>query len=333
MPWEPPPRRSATARDARSCSAASSGGQSSRPPHRIQAATGCAVWVDTFPAVIEQGRGIPRFDAGALLPRAGHRRAGRHRHAGRGRHPGARSRSSATRSLGRSSLLADDCEVVVVAPGGVRGHLGLDAVADVLDLDDRRAVRRRRRRPRAPPTGDLDVMTMGAMVAALQPEGAIVVNEAATSGLGWAIALRRRRPARGVLAHRRCHRPGPPCRRRRRGGRTRPQGDRPPGRRFGHVHAAGAVDDGSRVARRHGRRLRQPGLPHPADGAAPHRPRRPGPAGPVAHRPRRARRSTGSRWPGASASRACRRRRSTNSRAGLERGLATDGPYLVEVLL
>jgi acetolactate synthase-1/2/3 large subunit len=152
---------------------------------RIRSATGCAVWVDTFPAVVEQGRGLPRFDSIPYFPeQAIEALAGVRTLIIAGTHPPVAF--FGYRSLGRSSLVADDCESIVVAPGGVRGHLGLTAVADALQVP---AARQAADTGRAvEPGGDLDVMTMGAMVAALQPEGAIVVNEAATSGLGWAVA-------------------------------------------------------------------------------------------------------------------------------------------------
>lgn len=152
---------------------------------RIRAATGCAVWIDTFAAVVEQGRGIPRFDSVPYFPEQAIDAL-----AGIGTLIVAGTRPPVAffgyESVGRSSLVADDCESIIIAPGGVRGHLGLDAVADALELPavGDAAVKD----PAQVPTGDLDVMTMGAMIAALQPEAAVVVNEAATSGLGWAIA-------------------------------------------------------------------------------------------------------------------------------------------------
>ena len=152
---------------------------------RIAAATGCAVWVDTFPAVLEQGAGIPRFDSIPYFPEQAIEAL-----AGVRTLIVAGTRAPVAffgyKSVGQSDLLPERCETIVVAPGGVRGHLGLDAVCEALELDGKVAATD----AAAPevPTGDLDMFTMGAMVAALQPEGAVVVNEAATSGLGWAIA-------------------------------------------------------------------------------------------------------------------------------------------------
>jgi acetolactate synthase-1/2/3 large subunit len=132
---------------------------------------------------VESGRGLPRFEAIPYFPeQAVEALAGIRTLVCAGtRAPVA---FFGYRSLGRSDLLADGAEVITLCPPGSRGRLGLDALvaalecppAPVTDLD-------------APglPSGALDLFTMGQVVAALQPEGAIVVNEAATSGLGWAM--------------------------------------------------------------------------------------------------------------------------------------------------
>lgn len=152
---------------------------------RVQAATGCAVWVDTFPSVVESGRGLPRFDSVPYFPEqaidalasvetlivAGTR---------------APVAFFGYRHLQRSELLGDQAQVIEIAPPGVRGGAGLTALADALDAPDHAAATDTEAAP--VPSGDLDIMTMGALVAALQPEDAVVVNEAATSGLGWAVA-------------------------------------------------------------------------------------------------------------------------------------------------
>lgn len=151
----------------------------------IRDATGCTVWVDTFPAVVEQGAGIPRFDAVPYFPeQAIDALADVDVMLAFGTRPPVAF--FGYQHLGVSDLLPESAEASSLVPPGVRGHLGLDALVAALDagpLPTASAVE-----TPAMPTGDLDVMTMGAVVAALQPEGAIVVNEAATSGLGWAIA-------------------------------------------------------------------------------------------------------------------------------------------------
>ncbi len=153
---------------------------------RIRAETGCRVMVETFPAVLESGRGVPRFDAVPYFPEqaidaladvdvvvtAG------------ARVPVA---FFGYEHVGRSHLLPDGADAVPLAPAGVRAHAGLAPVLEELgaggapiEIADAEAP--------SMPSGDLEVMTLGGTVAALQPEGAIVVNESATSGLGWAVA-------------------------------------------------------------------------------------------------------------------------------------------------
>lgn len=148
---------------------------------RIAEATGARILVDTFPAVLEQGRGLPRFDAVPYFPEqaidaladvrtlicAGTR---------------APVAFFGYRSVGRSSVLPDDCEVLTAVGPGARGHLALDLLVEALGCPPAGVTEPD---PVGEPTGDLDVGSMGAMVAALQPEGAVVVNESATSSLGW----------------------------------------------------------------------------------------------------------------------------------------------------
>ncbi len=151
----------------------------------INASTGCPVWIDTFPAVLEQGSGVPHFDAVPYFPEqaldvfadvdtlivAGTT------------DPVA---FFGYQKLGVSRLLPETSEVIAIAPAGVRAGEGLEPLRAALGAG--RSSVSITDAPPTVPTGDLDTMTMGAMVAALQPEGAIVVNESATSGLGWAIA-------------------------------------------------------------------------------------------------------------------------------------------------
>lgn len=152
---------------------------------RIQAATGCRVWVDTFCAVLEAGRGVPRFDAVPYFPEQAIDALD-----GIDTMVLAGTRDPVAffgyRSVGRSSLLRDDAHTITIAPPGVRGAVGLDALVAALGAAP--AARVEDRPPADIPTGELDMISMGALVAARQPDGAIVVNEAATSGLGWAIA-------------------------------------------------------------------------------------------------------------------------------------------------
>ncbi|MEM8902476.1 MAG: acetolactate synthase large subunit [Actinomycetota bacterium] len=152
--------------------------------HRIAAATGAAVWIDTFTAVAEQGRNRPAFPTVPYFPEQAIEalsEVGTLIVAGT-RQPVA---FFGYETVGRSGLLSDGVEIISVTPPGERGHRGLDAVVEALECPpvdpvDRPAVDL--------PVGELGVGTLGASLAALVPEGAIVVNEAATSGLGWGAA-------------------------------------------------------------------------------------------------------------------------------------------------
>ncbi len=158
-----------------------------RAAARIAAATGCRVHVDTFCAVLEQGSGLPSFPAVPYFPEQAVDAL-----ADLDALVVAGTRSPVAffgyRSLGRSHLVPERCDVWTLCPPGSRGHLGLEALADALDAPEGPTASPAAAPPEAPAGGALDLLTLGQTVAALQPEGAIVVNEAATSGLGWAIS-------------------------------------------------------------------------------------------------------------------------------------------------
>ena len=83
-----------------------------------------------------------------------------------------------------SRLAPEACERVVLAAPEEDGVGALEALADALGAP--RGVSALSRAPLPElPSGALDVGTLGQAVAALQPEGAIVVDEAATSGAVW----------------------------------------------------------------------------------------------------------------------------------------------------
>jgi acetolactate synthase-1/2/3 large subunit len=74
--------------------------------------------------------------------------------------------------------------VVALAPPGVDAPGALGVLADAVGEDPAHAERARAE----PPTGDLGVGALGDAVAATLPDDAVVVEEAATSGLGFAVA-------------------------------------------------------------------------------------------------------------------------------------------------
>ncbi|MEO1060240.1 MAG: acetolactate synthase large subunit [Actinomycetota bacterium] len=151
---------------------------------RIADATGAAVWIDTFTSVVEQGRTTPSFPTVPYFPeQAIEALAGVQTLIAAGTGPPVAF--FGYESVGRSGLLPAGVEVITITPPGERGHRGLDAVVDALGCPAAPEVDRP---PVELPTGSLDAATLGASLAALVPYGAIVVNEAATSGLGWGAA-------------------------------------------------------------------------------------------------------------------------------------------------
>lgn len=77
-------------------------------------------------------------------------------------------------------LVADGAAVLELAPVSADPRDALDALADALDAPDTWAIAEVRERP-APPQGRLSSEAMAVAVAALLPDGAIVVDEAITS--------------------------------------------------------------------------------------------------------------------------------------------------------
>jgi acetolactate synthase-1/2/3 large subunit len=151
-----------------------------RAAARVAAATGAALWCETFPARLERGRGLPRvarlpyfpeqavealaaFDVLAL--------AGAPQPVAFFGYPGGPSRLARAESL---APLAGPEHDAVRALAALADALGAPAAAP-LPPDAAPAP--------VPTTGALDPASLGAVLAALQPEGAIVVDESISSGL------------------------------------------------------------------------------------------------------------------------------------------------------
>ena len=162
------------------------GGRALRAPAlraaaRIAAHTGCKVWTETFAARHERGRGIPDFPRLPYFPEAAREAlsglaalvlAGARDPVAFFGYPGQPSR-----------LVPDGCELVACCDahadaGGVLEDLASALGAPAGELRDAA-------RPAAA-AGALDVPALGRTLAALQPDAAIVVDEAATSGQAWA---------------------------------------------------------------------------------------------------------------------------------------------------
>lgn len=145
---------------------------------RIAAATGARLLCETFPARLERGGGLPAVDRlGYFAEQATAQFAGV-------RHlvlAGARSPVAFFAYPGRpSSLVPPECEQHVLATDHEDVTEALEHLADLVWTESPM--------PPAParvsaPTGPLDAQAMAAAVGATLPEGAIVVDEANTSGL------------------------------------------------------------------------------------------------------------------------------------------------------
>jgi acetolactate synthase-1/2/3 large subunit len=149
---------------------------------RIQAHTGCRVWTETFAARHERGAGLPDFPRLPYFPEQ------------------ARATLSGVEELvlvgtrnpvaffaypnQPSRLAPEPCTITTLCGAHDEAAASLEALAHELGAPHEVALEER---PRvAPASGPLDVGALGRTLAALQPEGAIVVDEAATSGLAWA---------------------------------------------------------------------------------------------------------------------------------------------------
>jgi acetolactate synthase-1/2/3 large subunit len=153
-----------------------------RAAARVAAQTGAAVWTETFAARHERGAGIadfprlPYFPEQARATLAGVERLVL---------AGARSPVAFFGYPDQPSRLAPEgCELTTLCGAQDDAAAALEALADALGAPPAAPVAER---PRPEPAGGaLDPGALGRTLAALQPEGAIVVDEAATSGLAWA---------------------------------------------------------------------------------------------------------------------------------------------------
>jgi acetolactate synthase-1/2/3 large subunit len=152
-----------------------------RAAARVAAATGARLIAETFPSRLERGAGLPSLERLPYFPEhvlqtLGEVRrlvlAGAPEPVGFFAYPGLPSR-----------LVPEGCEALVLAEPREDAAAGLEALADALGAPARGAVTAPAR-PDAPDAA-LDPPSLGAALAAVQPEDAIVVEEAATSGGPW----------------------------------------------------------------------------------------------------------------------------------------------------
>ncbi len=145
---------------------------------RVAAATGCRLFCETFPARVERGAGLPAVERLPYFPEHALQAlenvevlvmAGAPEPVAFFAYPDLPSR-----------LVPDGCRAETLADPREDAAAALAALADALAAPARGAAAEASIPAR--PTGALDPPTLGAALAATQPEGAIVMEEAATSG-------------------------------------------------------------------------------------------------------------------------------------------------------
>lgn len=153
-----------------------------RAAARVRGATGARLLHDVFVARLERGRDLPAierlpyFPEQAIAALAGLRTlilAGTSDPVSFFGYPNVPSR-----------LAPEGCERIVLAAPDEDGVGALEALADALGASQEMPATTPPAMPGLP-SGVLDVATLGQTLAVLQPEGAIVVDESATSGAAW----------------------------------------------------------------------------------------------------------------------------------------------------
>jgi len=152
---------------------------------RIATASGCRLLCETFPARVERGAGMPAVERLPYFPEQVLDALGKFETivlAG-AREPVA--------FFGYpnlpSRLVPDGCGVETLATPEQDAIAALEAIAEEIGASREPGAQASLNRP-ALPTGPLNAMTVGAAIAALMPEGAIVMDEAATTGLPFFMA-------------------------------------------------------------------------------------------------------------------------------------------------
>ena len=146
---------------------------------RVAQGTGARLLCETFPARLERGAGIPAVDRLAYLAEFAAAQLEGTRHLILA---GARAPVSFFAYPGKpGSLAPDGCHVHVLAEPGDDVPAALTALADAV-APDAKPLPAEAQRP-AVPEGDLTGESAAAVIGALLPEGAVVCDEANTSGL------------------------------------------------------------------------------------------------------------------------------------------------------
>jgi acetolactate synthase I/II/III large subunit len=156
-----------------------------RAAGRISAATGAEVLVETFPARLESGAGLPGFDRLQYLTELALGQLADFRHV---LLAGVRPPVSFFAYPGLPSELTPEAAEIRVLVDGTQDVIGaLESLADLVAPHHAPVVRTAVRREL--PTGPLTPHTWADVIAALLPEGAIISDESVTSGFRLPQAL------------------------------------------------------------------------------------------------------------------------------------------------
>ncbi len=150
-----------------------------RAAARVAAATGCRVLHETFVARHERGVGRPHLDRLPYFPEMAVDSLGSPAHVVMAGAPEPVAFFGYPGGVSRA--LDDSTARILLAPPDGDVVAALDALAEEVGAGPWQAVEQPT--PELPAGGSLDITSMAYAVAALQPEGAIVVEEAATSGI------------------------------------------------------------------------------------------------------------------------------------------------------
>jgi acetolactate synthase-1/2/3 large subunit len=152
---------------------------------RISAATGCKLWSSIGAARMERGAGRPIVDRLPYFPEQAVPTLANFAHLVL---VGAGSPVAYFGYPGQpSSLVPESCQVLELASPYEDVTGALESLAEKLGAPGRSTIGAQLEIPERP-TGELDPRTLGTAIAAVQPEGVIIVDEGVTSGLPWVIA-------------------------------------------------------------------------------------------------------------------------------------------------
>jgi acetolactate synthase-1/2/3 large subunit len=146
---------------------------------RIAAATGAKLLAETFPTRVQRGAGLPDVERIAYVPELASVQLSGLKHLIL---VDAKAPVTFFAYPGKQSyLVPDGCDVHELAPPATDVVGALDALVEVLGAGDAAAALQEATRP-APPSGPLTAEKVAEAVGAILPEGAIVSDEAVTSG-------------------------------------------------------------------------------------------------------------------------------------------------------